>query len=393
MANNLIQGEISMLDEVKDTHSFLHVCLKTMDGYYGPLLQAVAILLFVFLFNFVIKKMLLWLRVKYSQEKAPWKFGFVTALYYPLSYFVWFVAVVAAIDLISQSILHIPLPTIELIFSVGGVIAFGWFMLRWNDSVVNSMLDKSRKGEIDWSASKLDLMRKLGTIAAVLITVVLLMDVTGRNMQTLIAFGGISGVALAFASQQFISNFFGGLMVYLTHPFAIGEWVSMPERKIDGAIEDIGWYMTRIRDADKRPIYVPNSIFNQTIVITVSRRSNQHLMLRMGLRYKDINSIKAIVDGIRALIINDPRTDHQTKTEVFFENFGATSLEIKISSYTTGPDQGTFDNYKQDLLIKFAALVAENGAEIASLTNIVEIKNPPEYAAQTQVERAAESPV
>ena len=29
-------------------------------------------------------------------------------------------------------------------------------------------------------------------------------------MQTLIAFGGIGGLALAFASQQVVANFFGG---------------------------------------------------------------------------------------------------------------------------------------------------------------------------------------
>jgi MscS family membrane protein len=55
---------------------------------------------------------------------------------------------------------------------------------------------------------------------------------TGSSLNTLIAFGGISGLALAFASQEVIASFFGGLMTYITQPFVIGDWIILPEKNI-----------------------------------------------------------------------------------------------------------------------------------------------------------------
>ena len=54
-----------------------------------------------------------------------------------------------------------------------------------------------------------------------------------------------------------ISNFFGGFMIYVTHSFGIGDWINLPDHNVEGYVEEIGWYTTRIRTFEKRPIYVP----------------------------------------------------------------------------------------------------------------------------------------
>ncbi|MBA3722872.1 MAG: mechanosensitive ion channel family protein [Parachlamydiaceae bacterium] len=355
--------------------SIFNFCLKSLDGNEGPIFQALAIIIFVFVFNYLIKKLLFKLYQKYSAEKKVWKLSFVSSFYKPLSYLVWFVAIIAAFDILTSSIFQKHIPNIDSIFGVAAVLALGWFLIRWNKSLLNYTMEMSRNEEIKWSQSKLDLMSKLGTIATFLITLVLLMDVTGRNMQTLIAFGGISGVALAFASQQFISNFFGGLTIYLTQPFTIGEWISIPDRKIEGYVEEIGWYMTLIRDFDKRPIYVPNSIFNQTVVITPSRMTHERLNMKIQLRYKDISAIKQILNAIHDYLMDHPHTDRKMKIEVYFVNFKPTSLEIKVSSYVSKTADVNFYEYKQDALLQIAEIINKQGAEIATVTNIVEWKN------------------
>ena len=50
-------------------------------------------------------------------------------------------------------------------------------------------------------------------------------------------------------------------MVYMDRPFSIGDWISSPDKDIEGTVEQIGWRSTRIRTFDKRPLYVPNAIF------------------------------------------------------------------------------------------------------------------------------------
>lgn len=360
---------------MSDQPAYMNFCFSLFNGHFGPLIQATAIILFIIIFNYVVKSLLMRLQNKFRREHRIWKLGFVAAAYKPLSYFVWFVALIATLDMAMSGFLHIADTDINDVFSVGAVLAFGWFLLRWKKEIVTHMVEMSNSHKIGWSHSKVDLLSKIGTIVTFVITLVLLMDVTGRNMQTLIAFGGIGGVAIAFASQQFISNFFGGLTIYLTQPFEIGEWINIPERKIEGHVEEIGWYMTKIRDFDKRPIYVPNSIFNQTVVITPSRMTHERLNVKIGLRYQDILALKSVIKNIRNYIVHHPNIDPLMKIEVFFVQFGPTSLEIEISAYVSKSKGITFKEFKQDILLEISSIIAQAGAEMAILTSIVELKS------------------
>ena len=199
-------------------------------------------------------------------------------------------------------------------------------------------------------------------------------DKKDNTSDLLVAFGGISGVAIAFASQQFISNFFGGLTVHLTQPFAIGELIKIPECNIEGYIEEIGWYMTSIRDLDNHPIYIPNSIFNQSVVVNSTRTTFKRIYLKIGLRYKDIQAMNQVIDRIRRLVNEDPAINPEEDIKIYFTGFAATSLEIEISCYVL--KEFPFDESKQNLLIKLASVIAENGAEISFITNIVEVRDP-----------------
>ena len=86
----------------------------------------------------------------------------------------------------------------------------------------------------------------------------------------------------------------------------------------------------RIRNFEKRPIYVPNSIFTQTIVITPSRMSHERFHHTIGIRFRDIKSVKLIIDEIQLMLSTHPSIDHHLKVEVFFKSFGHASLDIEI---------------------------------------------------------------
>lgn len=354
--------------------SVFHICSQALEGNYGILVQIVGIILFVVIFNFFVTTLLAKLRNYFKKKQNVWSLSFISALRKPLYYYVWFVAAICAIDIFSVGFFAFHLANTHLILSVGAVLAFGWFLLRWNHKVVHAMMELSEQHQIPFTPGKLDLISKLATISIIFVTLFLLMDVTGRNMQTLIAFGGIGGLALAFASQQVISNFFGGLMVYMTRPFTIGEWVNIPERKIEGHIEEIGWYMTCIRTFEKRPIYVPNSIFTQTIVMTPSRMSHERFHHKIGLRYRDIKCIKAILDGIKLMLLKHSHIDQHLKIEVFFIDFAPSALTIEVSAYMSITSGATFPALRQELLLKIADIVAQYEAEIAAPTNLVELQ-------------------
>ncbi len=345
-----------------------------LQNGYGLLTQSIAIIIFVLLFNVALNKILLALSQKFKAKQKIWKLSFVSALYKPLSYFIWFLALLLAANIFCVHFLGFGIPHFMKIIKVGAVLALGWFLLRWKTILIEQLtiLNKDKKDGV--RIGSLDLFGKLGTMAIFILVTLLLMEVTGFGIQSILAFGGISGVALAFASQQFISNFFGGLSVHIAQPFSKGDFIQLPERKIEGHIEEIGWYMTSIRDPDKRSLYIPNSTFNQSIILNTTRTTFRRIYLKIGLRPSDISVIEKVVDDIRSLLKKNPSVNQEIESKVFFTNFGPTNLEIEISTYIN--QDANFEAAKQKILIDLASVISQNGAELSSVTSIIECKSP-----------------
>ena len=210
--------------------------------------------------------------------------------------------------------------------------------------------------------------------ASVIITATLIaMQAFGYSISGLLAFGGIGGLAVGFAAKDLLANFFGGLMIYLDQPFKVGDWVRSPDKEIEGTVEDIGWRLTRIRTFDKRPLYVPNSIFNSIAVENPSRMFNRRIYETVGIRYQDIDKMAGIVADVKQMLCDHPEIDQNQTMIVNFVSFGASSINFFVYTFTKTIKWVVFHEVKQDVLFKVSNIVADHGAEIAFPTSTVHI--------------------
>src|SRR3546814_17827191 len=76
------------------------------------------------------------------------------------------------------------------------------------------------------------------------------------------------------AAQSLVDNLLGGLTIYASRPFKVGEWIIMSVTEVMGEVQEIGWRATRIMGFDRKPFYVPNSMFNTGVVINHSDRKS-----------------------------------------------------------------------------------------------------------------------
>jgi len=72
---------------------------------------------------------------------------------------------------------------------------------------------------------------------------------------------GLVGVAIAFASQQIISNLLSGLLISFTRPIQLEDWVEVGLAPSTGVcrVKDINLMATVLRDIEGRIIVLPNS--------------------------------------------------------------------------------------------------------------------------------------
>ncbi|MFQ5717824.1 MAG: mechanosensitive ion channel family protein, partial [Nitrospinales bacterium] len=188
-----------------------------------------------------------------------------------------------------------------------------------------------------------------------------------------LAFGGIGGIAVGFAAKDLLANFFGGLMIYLDRPFAVGDWIRSPDREIEGTVEHIGWRITRIRTFDKRPLYVPNLVFSSIAVENPQRMQNRRIYETIGIRYQDAPKMDAIVHRVKEMLLNHPEIDSNKTLIVNFNSFAPSSLDFFVYTFTKTTDWVYFHEVKQDVLLKILKIVEGEGAETAFPTSTIHL--------------------
>jgi len=259
---------------------------------------------------------------------------------------------------------------LPLIQKISVLILAGWVFLRLVNKAEQTFI-----GHDDKDTTTVTAMSKLAKLSVAIIVTLSVVQTLGVSISGVLAFGGMGGLVVGMAAKDLLSNLFGALMVYMDKPFRVGDWIRSPDKSIEGTVEDIGWRVTRIRTFDKRPLYVPNSIFTQIVVENPSRMSNRRIKENFGLRYRDISQVEAIINQVRKMLVTHPDIDNQQTLMVNFNLFNNSSLDFFIYTFTKTTDWARFHEIKQDILLKVADIVKEHGAEFAFPTQQLHISS------------------
>lgn len=208
-------------------------------------------------------------------------------------------------------------------------------------------------------------------IAIFFIIILLFGEHFGMSLSGLMTFGGIGGIAIGMAGRDILSNFFSGIMLYFDRPFNIGDWISSPDRKIEGTVVEIGWRITKIITFDHRPLYVPNSIFSSISVENPGQMTNRRITTELGLRYDDADKIGVIVDDIRTMLMQHEKIDTRQTLLVYFNQFADSSLNIMVYCFTKTTVWSEWLAIQQEVYLKIIAIIHQHNADFAFPTRTV----------------------
>lgn len=376
-----------MNEEISGLYDYLKKQLYDLQGESAWVTEIFLIIVATFLLNYIWR--LIHSRIMSKVEKSPtfWDNALVDAISRPMTWAIWVTGITFAVDS-SQSnyvseLLRINLEDRKEPVLINEVILiglFGWFLTRFVQNVERHLIEhqatKDENEQIDQTT--IEAISKLVRVSVAVTVTLVVLQTIGVSISAVLAFGGIGGIAIGFAAKDLLANFFGGLMIYLDRPFANGDWVRSPDRNIEGTIEHIGWRQTRIRTFDKRPLYVPNAVFNNIAVENPSRMTNRRIYETVGIRYDDLSKMKPIVDDVTEMLKQHDDIEQDTTLIVNFNAFSASSVDFFIYCFTKTKDWIEFHTVKQDVLLKVADIIEKHGAEIAFPTSTlhVQMDNP-----------------
>ncbi len=343
---------------------------RMVGSTYVWWLEIFVIVLAALLLGYVLNKAILLLQKRAKTTRSVWDDALLEACRKPLVWMVWIVGINFAAGIVAR-LLESPWgELVEPINRLAVIFLLALFLVNLVQRAERNLTHSEYVAE-PMDPTTVHAIGKLVRISVVITAMLIALQTMGYSVSGVLAFGGIGGLALGFAAKDLLANFFGGLMIYLDRPFAVGEWVRSPDKEIEGTVEDIGWRLTRIRTFDQRPLYIPNAVFTSIAVENPSRMSNRRIRETIGIRYQDVAHMDGIVAQVKGMLETHPDIDTQQTLMVNFNQFGPSSLDFFIYTFTRTTDWQQYHQIKQDILLKIADIIAAHGAEIAFPTSTV----------------------
>ena len=205
-------------------------------------------------------------------------------------------------------------------------------------------------------------------IAAIIVLTILKIDLTG-----LIAGLGVGGIIVTLAAQDTAKNLFGGFVIFIDKPFAVGDWIQMDS--FEGTIEDITFRTTRIRTFENSLLNVPNSIISNASVINwskmESRRYKVNLRIELNTPVEKLKILKTRVEEMlykRENILDD-------STIVRFDSMDENGINMLVYTYTNSVGYSNYLEEVEEINYKIMKIIEEEQIKIAHDTTNIYVKN------------------
>ncbi len=156
------------------------------------------------------------------------------------------------------------------------------------------------------------------------------------DITNFLAGSAVVSIVLGLALQETLGNFFSGLVMQTSSPFAVGHWIKVLE--VEGRVVDMTWRAVTLQTDYDDFVHIPNStmareqITNYNTPTTATAKT-----ILVGIQY-DIPPEEAI-RVLKAAAMETPGVSAHPAPYVYLENFGESSIDYRIRFWITDPPE------------------------------------------------------
>lgn len=308
--------------------------------------------------------------------KHVWRDAIVGALSAPAQLIVWVIGI-SVVERVLAVGGHAPF-LVDVFPPVRDVVAItlvAWFLVRLTRRAADNLYNRAKRQNTEFDQTAADAIGKMVIAIIVIAAALVVMQTLGFSIASLLAFGGVAGIALGFAAQGLVSNLLGGITIYASRPFKVGDHVVFSGASLmgnagyigwqAGEVKHIGWRATHILDWNGKPFYVPNSKFNTETIINHSRMSYRELSEYVYVRLEDIDRISGITEDVNRMLKEHP--DMGDYLVFKFDGYGDYALRLYLYAYTVSRVTAytEFMRVKQEIMLGIAKIIKQRGAKLA----------------------------
>lgn len=180
-------------------------------------------------------------------------------------------------------------------------------------------------------------IHSVAKISMAFILVLMVAEDVGIHTTSLVAMLSVAGLAVSLALQNTLSNVAGGIMLLVTTPFQVGDYVEADG--ISGTVHAIDLSYTAILTIDGKEIFVPNSQLSGTKIINYTILGRRRVDLNFTASY---DAPTATVKRAIGEVLEDiPQIIAEPAPEIHLSDYQASSIQYVVRAWTAAADYWT----------------------------------------------------
>jgi len=235
---------------------------------------------------------------------------------------------------------------------------------------------------IDWYTSRtvhihgknnhhlLFLLKKIVQIVVFVFGILIILYVFHVDLTGAVVGLGVGGIAIAFALQSTLSDFFSAFSIYFDRPFEIGDFIVVGD--YSGTVTNIGIKSTRLKLLQGEELVISNKELTTVSVRNFRKLEKRRVTFTIGVTYDtSVEKLRKIPPIIKDIF---EKVETADLDRVNFTEFGDFSLKFLIIYYVNSADWGKYLDTQQRINFDIKEAFEHEGIEMAFPTSTIYVK-------------------
>lgn len=231
----------------------------------------------------------------------------------------------------------IPEQVIQFIFRV--LLAIVVFVVgTWTIKILRKLIKKT----LTKTKTEIGVVQFVDSFVNIGLYVLLVLGIAskfGLDAASIVAVLGSVGVAIGLALQGSLSNFAGGILILLLHPFKVGDYIKEDTNGNEGTVEEIQLFYTKLRTADEKIIILPNGPLANNSLTNVTGAKNRRLDIYVGISYA--SDVKKAKEVLMSVLNKEEKVLKDCDKLVFVDELADSCIRMGVRCYIRQEDYWT----------------------------------------------------
>lgn len=156
-----------------------------------------------------------------------------------------------------------------------------------------------------------------------------------KAVTSLLAGAGVAGLAVSLAFKEPVLNIVSGISLSIKKYINIGDQIET--NGYFGIVKEIKLSTTNIKTFTGEDLSIPNNLIIQQPLKNFTRTSERRIDLKCGVSYSD--NLEKVIEIVENTIKTEIETDESQEINVFFEEFGSSSINFVAQFWISTSEQ------------------------------------------------------